>query len=54
MQRTKIRNQEKEEHLFMATNTTNMSPNQKAYSVAERRRIQAEKAAVEAVELEES
>ena len=46
MQETKLKNQEKkEERLFMATNTTGMSPNQKAYFVAERRRIQVEKAA---------
>ena len=38
----------------MATNMSAMSPNQKAYFVSERRRIQAEKAAVEAVVVEES
>ena len=56
MQWTKIRNQEKkDERLFMAMNTIDMSPNQKAYFVAERRRIHAEKAAeAEAAELEGS
>ena len=55
MQEAKLKNQEKkEERLFMATNTTGMSPNQKAYFVAERRRIQAEKAEAEAAELEGS
>ena len=38
----------------MATNTNDMSPNQKAYFVSERRRIQAEKVAAKAAELEES
>ena len=55
MQRTKLKNQEKkEERLFMATNTTGMSPNQKAYFVAERRRIQAENVEAEAAGLKES
>ena len=40
--------------MYCATNTTGMSPNQKAYFVAERRRIQAEKATAEATGLEES
>ena len=55
MQKNKLKAQEKkEERLFMATNTSDMSPNQKAYFVSERRRIQAEKAAAEAAALEES
>ena len=55
MQETKLKNQEKEEErLYMATTTTGMSPKQKPYCVSERRRIQAEKAAAEAAELEGS
>ena len=55
MQETKLKAQEKkEERLFMATNTSDKSPNQKAYFVAERRRIQAVKAGAEAAGLEES
>ena len=55
MQKTKLKAQEKkEERLLMATNTSDMSPNQKAYFVAERRRIQAEKMAAEAAALNES
>ena len=55
MQKNKLKAQEKkEERLFMATNTSDMSPNQKAYFVAERRRIQAEKAAAKAAAFEES
>ena len=38
----------------MATNTSDMSPNQKAYFVAEQRRIQAEKTAAEAAALNQS
>ena len=46
MQQTKLKDlAKKEERLYMATNTSDMSPNQKAYFVAERRRIQAEKTA---------
>ena len=55
MQKTKLKAQEKkEERLLMATNTSDMSPNQKAYFVAERRPIQAEKMAAEAAALDES
>ena len=55
MQKNKLKAQEKkEERLFMATNTSDMSPNQKAYFVAERRRIQAEKTAAEAAALDQS
>ena len=55
MQETKLKAQEKkEERLFMATNTSDMSPNQKAYFVAKRRRIQAEKTAAEAAALDQS
>ena len=54
MQEAKLKNQEKnEECLFMATNTTDMSPNEKAYFVSERRRILAEKADAEVAEDDE-
>ena len=48
MQEAKLKNQEKKECLFMATNTTGMGPNRKAYFVSERRRILAEKESEEA------
>lgn len=51
MQKAKLKNQEKkEERLVMATNTSGMSPNQKAYFVAERRRILTEKKEAEVAE----